>query len=194
MIGEACKKESTDKEIWQRFKLGEIEAFNLMFEKYRSVLLDYGRRFTTDLQLLEDCVQETYTEIWIKRDRLSHTDSIKFYLFKSYKRKVYRRLKREANATIYDEIMENTNLLQDSSHEGWIIEKETDTRMNILIKEAINTLSNRQKEAIKLKYYKKLSFKEVSGAMGINMKSTYRVISSAIERLQNSHIVAKIKV
>lgn len=184
MISEILNKESTDKEIWKRFKLGDVDAFNLMFEKYMHVLLEYGRRFSSDFQLLEDCAQETYIEIWLKKDRLSTTDSIKYYLFKSFKRKIFRRIKKESNALIYDEVMENTSMLQDVSHEGSLIEYETESRTNRLLKDAVNNLSNRQKEAINLRFYKELSFKEVSGVMGIGIKSTYRVISSAIERLQ----------
>lgn len=186
MVNEVLGKQLSDKEIWVSFKSGDLDAFNLMFDKYADVLFDYGRNLCSDRQLIEDCIQDTFVEIWSKKERLSDTDSIKFYLFKALRRKIYRRIRKESNFFVSDEIKSDLNFNLQASQEGVMIAAESDSQTKKMLGDAIENLSLRQKEAIYLRFYRELSFQEVSKVMGIGMKSTYRVVSKAIERLQGA--------
>ncbi|MEO9805057.1 MAG: sigma-70 family RNA polymerase sigma factor [Reichenbachiella sp.] len=186
MVNEVLGKQLSDKEIWVSFKSGDLDAFNLMFDKYADVLFDYGRNLCSDRQLIEDCIQDTFVEIWSKKERLSDTDSIKFYLFKALRRKIYRRIRKESNFFVSDEIKSDLNFNLQASQEGVMIAAESDSQTKKMLGDAIENLSVRQKEAIYLRFYRELSFQEVSKVMGIGMKSTYRVVSKAIERLQGA--------
>src|SRR3712207_1381315 len=86
----------SDTELWQAFKKGDEEAFDYIFEKHVHILYNYGRKFTPVSEIIEDCVQDLFVEVWEKKKLISDTDSIKFYLFKSLRLRIIRRLVKES--------------------------------------------------------------------------------------------------
>jgi RNA polymerase sigma factor (sigma-70 family) len=56
---------------------------------------------------------------------------------------------------------------------------------NYIIGKALRTLTKRQQEAIYLKFYSNLSYKEVASIMSISVDSIYNLISKAIDSLQH---------
>jgi RNA polymerase sigma factor (sigma-70 family) len=51
---------------------------------------------------------------------------------------------------------------------------------------ALNKLSSRQREAIYLKFYQKLSSQEIADTLQIDINSLYNLISKAIEALRQA--------
>jgi len=41
--------------------------------------------FCYNRELVKDCIQELFTTIWNRREALSEIDSVKYYLFKSFR-------------------------------------------------------------------------------------------------------------
>jgi DNA-directed RNA polymerase specialized sigma24 family protein len=84
--------ERSDSEIWKDFKSGEEEAFCILYDTYFSILCTCGRKFTLDEQLVKDCVQDQFVELISKREKLSDTDNVRFYLIRSLRRRIARRM------------------------------------------------------------------------------------------------------
>jgi len=78
----------SDKQLWKTFKAGGKTDFAQIYEKHAAVLYNYGRHIRTDQALVKDCIQELFIDIWKNRKTLGATDSIKFYLLKSLRRKI----------------------------------------------------------------------------------------------------------
>ena len=81
-----------DSILWQKLKTGDKWALEQIYAAHAAVLLKYGRRFSADGQLVEDCVQDLFIELWKNREGLGDTDSIRKYLLVSLRRKVIRAL------------------------------------------------------------------------------------------------------
>lgn len=173
-----------DADIWSEIKIGNKKAFDFIYNTYASILLDYGKHFTTDVDLLEDVLQETYLEIWFKKEKLNLHSSIKFYLFTSFRRKLFRKLG-TVKKTVTIEIDEQFNFYGFSeSVETKYIETELIKQKKQLIETALQKLAPRQKESVYLKYYQNLSFQEVAQVMSITKKSAYKIIAKSLERLE----------
>lgn len=175
----------SDRDLWNDFKSGNSAAFTHLFESYVELLFDYGRNLCSDLQLIEDCIQDTFAELWTKKERLGDTSCIKYYLFKCLRRKVYIKLKKK-QSKVFISLETNRNLFIQTqrTQELLMIGRESEAMIKTALQKAINTLPFRQKEAIYLRFYQENSFQEVSTKMGISMKSTYRIVSQAVEGLR----------
>src|SRR5438477_8459552 len=79
--------------IWNDFRSGDPSAYSLIYRKYFFALYSYGKKFSSDKELIEDCIQDLFIKIWNNRDNLNDTTSIKYYLFISLKRKLVDALK-----------------------------------------------------------------------------------------------------
>ena len=175
-----------DSEIWEEFKNGNEGAFNHIYLKYFQELYGYGQQFTSDFDLIKDLLQDLFIDLRKNRMRLGPTSSIKFYLFKSIRRKIGRYLKRKK--TIYTSDMEPfSNVEFEKSHELKYLNDQLDENKRALLKQAFLKLSRRQKEAIFYYFYQEMSYEEVTSIMGFrNIKSTRNLIYRAIDSLKAS--------
>jgi RNA polymerase sigma factor (sigma-70 family) len=174
-----------DQHIWKSFKDGNRKALDYIFEKYVRVLFSYGSRITKDQNLVEDCIQDIFVELWKRRSALSDTDNIKFYLFKSLRRNIGRRSLSDRRHTI--------NILQsyreevfEYSIESSIIQEQTSLDQKNHLNLAISKLTKRQQEAIYLKFHELLSYEQLAVVLEIDVKSAYKLIGKAIDSLRST--------
>ena len=85
----------SDFELWSRFKAGDDIALSLIYEANSRKLYHYGLKFTGNVLLVEDSIQDLFTELIKNRRNLGDTFNISFYLLKSIKRKLLRKLMNE---------------------------------------------------------------------------------------------------
>ena len=174
-----------DAALWDRFRHGNKAAFDLIYERYFQVLCSYGDKFCKDTQVVEDVVQELFIYLWTRKADLGKTVAIKYYLFLCLRRKLLRKLTQENR---------RNSIL--SSHENFCsfdltLQKDPSTFLESeeLLKnlaKALDKLTDRQKEAIYLKFYNNLSFQEVALVMGIEVRSSYNLISRSLEALKTN--------
>jgi len=171
-----------DAEIWERFKSGEEKAFSYIFDTYHLPLCEYGQRFTSDESLVLDSIQDLFFELARKKDKLSSTDNILFYLLKSLRLKIFANLRknnRKVETVLDDERIDEFRL----SYTTEVDQEEKELRLDRLA-QAINELPPRLKETIYLKFYKNLSNKEVAEVMQVNYQSVGNSVQKAIGKLK----------
>lgn len=173
-----------DHEIWNEFKKGNEGAFNHIYQTYFQKLYQYGQQFTRDVDLIRDLIQDLFIDIRRNRNNLGKAPSIKFYLFKAFRRNIFRHLKR--NKIIYSDNIESFCIFKaENSHEVWIIQTLLDSQKRRALEEAFSKLSKRQKEAIYYYFYQSMTYGEVTAIMGLNnIKSTRNLIYKSINALK----------
>lgn len=173
-----------DAVVWAALQQGHRKALDYIFEKHIRLLYAYGARITADVLLVEDCIQDIFVELWKRRERLSATDNIKFYLMKCLRRNLERKLQvgareraRYAHAAEY---MDSHY----ASAENHLIELQTLSEQQQQLSRALEKLSQRQREAVYLKFYEKMPYEQLAEVLHIDLKSTYKLIGKAIESLR----------
>jgi len=171
-----------DAEIWERFKRGDEKAFSYIFDTYHLPLYEYGQRFTSDEFLVRDSIQDLFFELARKKDKLSSTDNILFYLLKSLRLKIFANLRknnRKGETVLDDERLDEFRL----SYTTEVDPEEKELRLDQLA-QAINELPPRLKETIYLKFYKNLSNQEVAEVMQVNYQTVGNNVQKAISKLK----------
>ena len=175
-------RQATDAHIWNDFLHGSKAAYSFMYEKYARVLYNYGYKIAQNRQLTEDCLQDLFLTILETRERLGHTDSIKFYLMRSLRREIVRKL--NGNHHMLDGAEHEVDFQVEFQYEPtWLDSQISRERSEAVLRE-LNQLPARQKEALFLKFFDGLSYDEIAGIMGIETTSAYKVIYKAIASLQ----------
>src|SRR5882762_7408869 len=172
-----------DTTLWNQFKNGDEDSFVLLFRNYYSGLFNYGCKITTDSELVEDCIQELFMEIWRSAGK-ADIISFKAYIFKAFKFKLIRLItKNNKVRSLSDNPGENAFEL---SHENFIIDKELNSTKREKVLQALQELSPRQKEIIYIKFYLSLSYEEVSEIMQINYQAARNLIYQAIKVMKKA--------
>ncbi|MCW1735498.1 RNA polymerase sigma factor [Anaerorudis cellulosivorans] len=176
--------DSTDMELWFSFKKGDNSAVSFIYREYFPVLYRYGLKFSVDTFLIEDTIQDLFTELIKNRETLGDTDNILFYLLKSFRRKLVRKME---NVNRYDFTGEMTDEYPFevvwSAEQELIVEEESKQRSSLLLK-ALSELTPRQKEAVYLRFTKELDYAVIAEIMDISIEACRNLISKAISNMK----------
>ena len=171
-----------EEDLWRRFQDDSQQAFETIYTTYFSVLFHYGYHIAPNEELIKDCIQTLFVELWRSRRSLSHTTSVKFYLLKAMRRKVYHSLRKEEQYTTYVPGSDDNDTT--FSPELDLISQQTTDQQQKTLRQAIEQLSHRQKEAITLLYIEGLSYPEISDMMSIKVRTVYNLVYTALESLR----------
>src|SRR5690554_6494925 len=83
----------SDKEIWNDFRKGKNYALSHIYHQHVQSLFRYGRKFSSDDELIKDTIQDLFFDLIRTRENLGETDNICFYLMRSFRRKLAKNLK-----------------------------------------------------------------------------------------------------
>ena len=166
--------------LWESYKQGDRESFGKLFRRYHQPLIQFGGKFSSDQELLEDCIQELFVELWQNKSQ-TQVQSVKAYLFKALKYKLFRALQKKSGLALTS-IHDETGF--EFSHETLLISKQESEEKAAKVIAAMQQLSNRQKEIVYLKFYQELSYEEVSEVMGINYQVARNLFHQSVKALR----------
>ena len=165
---------------WQDFKRGSQKAFQQIYEQYFPKLYNYGRKFSKDTALVEDCIQQLFVDLWRTKANLADTPSVKNYLYKSFRRALLHKINYKSPSVFADEVPFEAIL----SPEAGIIREEEQAERQEWLRKAFQHLSEHQREAIFLKFYEQLSYVEVGQVMNLEVRAVYDLVYKGIARLK----------
>jgi RNA polymerase sigma factor (sigma-70 family) len=169
--------------LWIAFKKGDVRAFEQLYNRYFEVLANYGYRLSTDKQQLEDAIQDVFVDVWRRRQHLADVESVKFYLFRALRHQVIRNTRNDLLETSED-INDFLDFLVAFSSEQQSIEQETQVNQTQAVAKAISQLSQRQQEAINLRFYHGMSLDQMTQLMGLSKQSVSNLLFKAYSVLR----------
>jgi RNA polymerase sigma factor (sigma-70 family) len=169
-------------EIWSSLKGGDNNALSYLYTKYLRPLYNYGLKFSRDSGLIEDCIQDLFIGLWNSRTRLGDVTNVKSYLYKSLRTTLLHKLSSLSRISVED--IDSFNFVL--SHKSHYITQKTNSDISDKIKEFVNRLSPKQKEAIFLIYFEELSYEEAATIMGLKIKTVYNLVHTAIAKLREN--------
>jgi RNA polymerase sigma factor (sigma-70 family) len=178
-MGSNSRSESCEIHLWKACQKGDSKAFSELYELLIQDLLRYGHRVTSDHQLIRDSIQDLFLHLWRRRETLTDTDSVKFYLYRSLRNRIMRNLPRTisppADMTTAEFPIETL----------WIEHESAEIQIERLRK-ALTSLPRRQQEAIQLRYYHDFTPEEIGAIMEINTQSVRNLLHRAILHLREA--------
>lgn len=176
---------SFQRETWVSFKSGNWDAYVKLYNAHFKILNNYGYRFTSETDLIEDAVHDLFVELWTKRSRLTNPVSVKNYLYKSLRHLLLRKLQKQKRFVSVGEDADYPFHFEASS-DTIFIENETEQILRSKIQAVIQTLPSRQQEIVYLRFYEGLDYEEIAEIMELNKTSAYKLLYKAIARLQEN--------
>lgn len=175
--------QSDDKALWQSVKKGNDLAFSNLYQRFSNLLFNYGMHFCYNRELVKDCIQELFTNIWNRREALSDIDSVRNYLFKSFRNLLIQHINRKRKLFVdMNESYEHPDF--ELSIEDDLIAKDNMTESERKISNGLCKISKRQREILVLKYFNDLSYSEIASVMCITPASAHNLLSKALQCLR----------
>jgi RNA polymerase sigma factor (sigma-70 family) len=185
MIDLKQKDLNKDYYLWKSFKEGSDDSFGELYDQYADGLYRYGMHFSRDKDFIRDCIHDLFLDLYKYRDRLSMTDSIRFYLLRSLRRKINQGQIKTINF-IYDNNIMSSNDNQVPAFEDSIIASETEEENNRLLRKAMEKLTDRQREALSLKFEHNRTYPEIAEILDMTVESARTSMYRALKMLRES--------
>lgn len=176
--------EYSDAEVWEAFCSDSMMAFKSIYIKHSDLLYNYGKKIIANEEVVKDSIQDFFIDLWNRRSNLARVDNIRAYLFAGFRRKLIDKKKKLQRFQAIDEI-ENFEIIFSLSNKELTLSEAK--RAALLI--ALNDLPERQKEAVFLRFYNKLSCPEIGDIMDINSQSVYNLIHRSLKVLRKLLVV-----
>ena len=175
-------KFTDDSILWDCFRDGDEAAYTELATRYYRTLLHYGLRFTPNVQIAEDTLQDLLIHLWLHRENLNDTPSVKFYLLKSFRHRIIKTLKPLSEELELTDHFEN-HIMEFSSEEA-IIQKENEAGLKHQINELMTQLPVRQREVVYLKFFQGLKSEEIGNLLAIKPQSVSNILQRALSNLK----------
>ena len=171
--------------LWKKVCSGNEEALGKLFGDMFDSLYSYGYRIIPESEDVRDAIQEVFFQLWKYRENLSVPDSVRAYLFTSLRHELLNKKK----ATSRRSEICNKYLIEEFdaliNYNSWEEILDLDNHESRELKNAIENLTPRQREAIYLKYFEGLSTDELSEILQMRAQSVYNLVLKAINNLRN---------
>ena len=173
----------TDLQLIQDVKSGEKESFEVLMQRHGKFLMKVVVRMTRDLDLAEDIVQEAFIKAFRRLSMFEGRSSFRSWLYQIALNTARNRFRKNSRETLTGETAE---MVVESQAESQMIALDV---KGILQKE-IDRLPDRQRQALTLRVFDDLSFKEIADIMACpydTAKANYRhALLKLKERLQGN--------
>lgn len=168
---------------WRQFISGDDNSYSWMYTTYSKKLYQYGLCFTSDKELVKDCIQDLFTYIYRCRVRLSTPGNIKVYLFAAFRNNLVKAIHK---ANIMENLADDMPFLIEMTVEERFIQNEHRTDEIRKVKKALSLLTSRQREIIYYRFIQEMSMEEICTIMDLNYQSAQNLIQRSLKKVRNS--------
>ena len=173
---------NTDTDFFHQLKSGSLKALDHLFHHYHHWLLITAHTFLRNEDEAEETVQEFFIDFWENKRyealNVTSIETLKNYLFVCIKNRCLNRIaKNKTRKKRYENLLvPNDLILPEHPLENSELKKR--------LSNAINQLTERQKEVFELGYLQDKTRKEIASELNIAPETVKKLIAQALKSLR----------
>jgi RNA polymerase sigma-70 factor, ECF subfamily len=165
-MSEVRQPEEPDESLVRRLQGGELAAFDVLFERYRRRMAAYVDGLLHDRGLAEDVTQECFLEMARRVDSIDPRKSLCGWLFRIARNRAIDLLRhRKFETTPGDEFFQAAEKRSGPDDEPGPAGRMIQTERHAEIRQALNRLSDKDRDVLLLRFYGGLTFEETARAL-----------------------------
>ena len=165
---------------YRRFLAGDDSGMVDLVRDFKDGLMLYLNSYTGDLNTAEDCVQDTFIKLAVKKPQFNGKSSFKTWLYKIGRNLAIDRIRRKPPETepLSEELV--CREYGEGNAEAILLEREERERLA----KAMNNLSPDYRKVLTLKFYEGMELSEIAGVMGKSSAGIYHLFERAKKSLR----------
>ena len=167
----------SDESLILQFKSGNDSAFDVLLSRYQSKVFSYVMQLVKDYDLANDIFQEVFIKVVInlKKESYHHEGKLLSWILRIAHNQVIDHFRKSSKMPIAGRTSANPDFdifsvikLEESSVEDVMINEQILKEVRYLIEE----LPEDQKEVVKMRFFMKMSFKEISEKTNVSINTS----------------------
>lgn len=156
---------------------GDRKAFEALFRAHYRGLCGFAMGYLKDAGQAEDLVQDLFFRLWLDREKVAITMSVKAYLFAAVRNRCLNALKTTGRLRVLNEETDD-RLDEEEPSEDEHAERIARVRA------AIEMLPEERRKVFKLSRYEGLKYQEIADRLGISVKTVENQMGKALKTLR----------
>lgn len=177
----------SDLELMLRVRSGDAESFEILLNRYRLPLVSYFVRMVRDRALAEDLAQEVFLRVYQARSRYQPEARFTTWLYRIATNLALNALRdrKGDSASSLDEDPEGVPRVARIADHSPTAEQELMLLDRArLIREAVETLPEKQRAAVILHKYQEVDYRQISSVLGLSESAVKSLLFRAYENLR----------
>lgn len=175
------KENLSEKDLVSMVRAGNPQAFQIVMEKYYSIIKYVCGKFRLGEQDIEDIIQEASLKVWEKKSDLNIELSFGSYLITIVKHLVYKKVKARSRIILLEQYNNFQETIIEDSNDHLVF-NDLKHHVNVII----GNMPEKQGKIVKLKVLDNFSTDEISSKLKITKRSTENHYYRGLEKIRNS--------
>ena len=172
-------------EIWSLLKSGNQQALLALYNRHYVGLMNYGIKLTGNRELTYDCITQILLRLWDTREKLPAVENTRSYLLTCLRHELMATLKKETTRLSHNrQALLHTFGESEISYEECLIQVQTNKTIKEKLSGALDKLTERERELLKLRFFEDLDYDEIALQCGITKRTAYNILHAAIKTLK----------
>jgi len=168
-----------DRELLQRIRQGDEQAFDALFRQYYAVLVGFTESLLRSRAVAEEVVQDVLLEVWRRRETLEIDLTWRSYLFRAARNRALNDLRHARVAQRAEPLVRGPASVAPSSP------AELDAReLDREFRRVLAALPEPVREVFQMSRRDGLKYGEIAGALGISVKTVEARMGRALRELR----------
>ena len=175
----------SDDNLFQQIRNGQYEAMELFFNRYYTPLCRFGLSYESNYCLVEEKVADIFIQLWTNRNILDKIKNPKSYIYVIVKNSLKTARKAEPFHQQIDE-SKTINSMFSPSREQEIIENEQKEMNTNLIREILDIIPKKSRQAFELSRIDGLKYKEIAEILNVTPKTVENHVAIALKYISRA--------
>ncbi len=173
-----------EREWLAQIRAGDPVAFERAFRAYHPSLCQFAYRYVRSREVAEELVHDVFAKLWESRRRLEVRDSLKSYLYSAVRNHAISHLRHALVERRWREGEVQREAPHDLNDADRVLESE---ELVAAVQRVLESLPERCRLALTLRWQRQMSYAEVAEAMGISVKTVEIYVSRGLAALRESY-------
>jgi len=156
---------------------GDRSAFEALFRLYYRPLCAFALGYVKDTDKCEDLVQDLFFRLWLDREKMGVTTSMKAYLYTSVRNRCLNAVKVQGRMRVL-------NAESDDHIDQEARSEDEHSERIARVQAAIELLPEERRKVFKLSRYEGLKYHEIADRLGISTKTVENQMGKAFKTLR----------
>jgi len=174
--------EKSDHDLLLAIAAKDVQAFEMLYDRYKSRLYQYLKLTVNDQAAAEDLLAETMISVWQKASTFQHASEVSTWLFSVARHKALDFCRSQHRSDTKNKLFEGTFNHHETSGNP---EYQADQKIiKNAIAKSMNLLPAEQQLVLFLTYYQGMSYQEIGALLDIPVNTVKTRVFSAKQKLK----------
>jgi len=170
--------------LLKQFVKEDKTVYSQIYKKYVNLLYNYGISLNFSHDMCMDAIHDVFYKLYTGKKDLEDIDNIKYYLLRSLKNRLLD-IYRHNKGMQYEDVSELPFSIGVTVVD-FIIDREEQEQLKKKVETLLASLTDRQREAIYLRYMQDLEYDEIGQLLNITPESVRKLVYRGFEEIRQN--------